>query len=470
MSTTHSANSSHVSRMQATFDSVNWDALSALACRHYKVEGFHWGDQLWGGYNLVRFLHLHDDSKTVLVARVPLHDVSDKSAAKHRLAISNRVASEIAIMEYIESQTNIPIPHIIESSANAESIGSPFILMTKVDGVPLVQVWDEMADDKRRVLLQQVVDILLELWSHRFDTVGALFKQPNGKWTIASSSSLDDSQAGNYGIDTTSHSNAADYWLAYTNAKLQAEKDFNFGDITKSHSYAMLWFMRSLIPALFDPSVDRHGFPLSPGDLHSQNIMVTDIDTPTPHISAVIDWEFSGSDYCTSFAHYPFFIIDHPAWEDDHPLRPRNVRDQATFDELLREAERKRGESVGGVLLSDLISKSYTIYLFNQCVRFEIMFGVLYPCLFEHVFGPGSSESGGFSTDYYEALMESGILRKESERFNIENEVFLKSQEVLGEDAIHGGMTRQAFKEAVSAHSGRFDENGVVHQWLNSEV
>src|SRR6267378_3854708 len=51
------------------------------------------------------------------------------------------------------------------------------------------------------------------------------------------------------------------------------------------------------------------------------------------------------------------FIVDHPAWDDDHPLRERNIRDQATFDELIREAERYiRSNPVGGASLSRLIS------------------------------------------------------------------------------------------------------------------
>jgi hypothetical protein len=49
--------------------------------------------------------------------------------------------------------------------------------MSKVAGVPLSSVWNDMDDDKRQVILRQVIDILLELWSHRFDTKGALLKK-----------------------------------------------------------------------------------------------------------------------------------------------------------------------------------------------------------------------------------------------------------------------------------------------------
>ena len=59
--------------------------------------------------------------------------------------------------------------------------------------------------------------------------------------------------------------------------------------------------MRSLIPALYDTSLDTTGFPLCPADFHSQNIMISDADT-SPRITVVIDWAFSGTHATSSFA------------------------------------------------------------------------------------------------------------------------------------------------------------------------
>ncbi|KAJ3897492.1 hypothetical protein F5879DRAFT_995955 [Lentinula edodes] len=47
--------------------------------------------------------------------------------------------------------------------------------MSKVDGVPFSSVWDGMDNDRHLIVLQQVIDILLELWSHRSDKKGPLF-------------------------------------------------------------------------------------------------------------------------------------------------------------------------------------------------------------------------------------------------------------------------------------------------------
>ena len=118
---------------------------------------------------------------------------------------------------------------------------------------------------------------------------------------------------------------------------MQNIADGNFGADNKPDSYAQAWFLRSLIPAFCDPSLDAKGFPLSPCDFHSQNIMIT-LSESHPRIAAVIDWESSATSPTSFFAQYPLFIVDHPAWKADHPLRSRNVRDQSVFNELMREA------------------------------------------------------------------------------------------------------------------------------------
>jgi len=234
--------------------------------------------------------------------------------------------------------------------------------------------------------------------------------------------------------------------------------DEDFGSSLKHFDQSMAWFIRSLIPSLFDPSIDTHGCPLCPGDFHSQIIMITDIDTH-PRITGVIDWEFSGPEFATSFAQYPLFIVDHPAWDEDHPRRERNIRDQATFDELILEAERIRNP-VGGPQLSHLVSNSYGIYLFEQV---PITFSVLYP-LFAFVFG----EDTNFSVEYYNALMEKGILKKDNERFGRENRAWFEARQVLGDNEVGRNLNLGEFKDLVSKHLDRFDDGGSVREWLST--
>lgn len=127
-----------------------------------------------------------------------------------------------------------------------------------------------------------------------------------------------------YDLVTTSYAHGADYWLAFANANLHEICNKDFDSDVKAYFYAQAWFMRSLIPSLFDPSVDAYDCPLSPGDFHSHNIMITDVDS-NPRITAIIDWVYSGSDFAADFTQYPLFIVDHPDWNGDNPLRRRNI-------------------------------------------------------------------------------------------------------------------------------------------------
>ena len=97
--------------------------------------------------------------------------------------------------------------------------------------------------------------------------------------------------------------------------------------------------------------------------------MIIDADT-SPRISAVLDWEFSGTQGTPSFSQYPLFIVDHPQWEDDHPMRPRNIQDQATFNSLMREAEMKK-DPMGDLPLSGALRGVEAFTCLNSAFNFR---------------------------------------------------------------------------------------------------
>ena len=455
------------SPLERTITAVDWNAITSIACRLLEVSDCRWGSQLSGGSNVVRFLHMDDENSTVLVVRVPYRPAGGWTAENSK-AFADRLASEVATMQYVRANTSIPVPHIIHHNIEVDSggVGSPYMIMTKVDGVALSSIWDDMEDSKREVVLRQVVDILLELASQRFDKLGSLFQQeshtdPKNAWYIGPTT---------YGPDYTkvlpaslskTFTSIVDYWITYTNNELTTICDTRFGDAYKIHDYGHMWFFRSLIPALYDPSLDIAGFPLCPGDFHSQNIMIVDADT-SPRISAVIDWEFSGTIGTSSFANYPLFIVDHPMWKVDHPLRARNIRDQATFNSLMREAERKK-DPTGDLPLSHAFERCEGVYMFEQCIQFPNMFG-LYPQLFAHIYG--ADEDSDFLTEYYWALIENGILKKEAQQFKAEAEVWKEALNTLGSELVSKNMSRTEFRIVVQSHVDRFPKGELVRNWL----
>ena len=262
-----------------------------------------------------------------------------------------------------------------------------FTRPSKVEGTALFSVWNEMEDDKRDAVLRQVVDILLELSSHRFDKMGALFKGDGvGKnaWYLKPESLImePDENSDNESLSGIMHSSGTDYWISYCNDRIPEALNNNFGRRNKPYEYFGLWFLRSLVPSLYDNSLDASAFPLLPGDLHSQNILLTNLDSD-PRIMAVIDWEFTATAPTSSFAQYPLFIVDNPEWDDDHPQRSRNPRDQAKFNAFMYEAESRLDRDHR---LSNAFTNCHNLYLFLQCIQFPVYASVLYPMLFANVY------------------------------------------------------------------------------------
>jgi hypothetical protein len=455
-------------RVDITTRAVDWHALSTLACTLHGVTLAQWGDQLCGGYNLVRYLHLEDQSKTIIVARVPLQPV-DGWDPELSSTILSQIASEVATMEYIEEHTNIPIPHIIHHSIEFGDPGvrSPYILMSKVNGVPLSSLWNTMEDQLRDIVLRQVVDIILELASQRFDMIGVLLRRDGiGKnaWYIEpmAGESIDDSIP-HRAVSTTTHTNGVEYWTNLMNSNLRDISDNNFGVTGKEFSYSQAWFMCSLVPSLYDTSLDAISFPLLHGDFHSQNIMVTDVES-NPRVTAVIDWEFSATVATSTFAQYPLFIVDHPLWDDNHPLHPRNIRDQASFDKFMHEAERKRNPD-GGQPLSRVFANCIAVYSFEQALSNPILHAKLFDQLFGLTYG---DDEDNFSVYYYRALMRKGVLRKETQQFENETAVWREAFDTLAELNLTRDLSKSAFKTLILEYRDRFAVGGKVREWLAS--
>jgi hypothetical protein len=102
----------------------------------------------------------------------------------------------------------------------------------------------------------------------------------------------------------------------------------------------------------------------------------------------------------------------------------------------MREAETKK-DLEGGLPLSHAFANCQGVYLFEQTLQYPEMFLALYPQLFVYVYG----EERDFSTGYYWALMENGILWKKAWQFNKETGVWKEAFETLGEELVLRPLT-----------------------------
>src|ERR1700735_795915 len=106
-----------------------------------------------------------------------------------------------------------------------------------------------MEDAKGEIVLRMVVNILLELASHRFDKIGTIFQRESDdatkqEWYIAPTFSSPYDTSVSNAISSRTFTSAVDYWLAYANANLESIRDTDFGLDGKIYDYGHAWFMR----------------------------------------------------------------------------------------------------------------------------------------------------------------------------------------------------------------------------------
>ncbi|KAF9014362.1 hypothetical protein BDZ89DRAFT_1076750 [Hymenopellis radicata] len=371
----------------ATLSATNWEAIQQCVSLALDAKVMSWGETKSGGFNLIRFLRV--DGNPDVVVRVPLNHVEDPETAVH---------NTVAAMQYFHEQTTVPLPRIICYSTSSEEAGRPYVVTTKAEGVTLVEIWDDLSDHRRDVILRQVVQLVLEMYSQRFDKIGSLSRElgAHGKWGIQASPT-----------SQRVYTSGTGYWIDHATGRLAtilAEAGPN-----AIYEYAHVWWMRSLIPSLYDDSLDTDGFPLMHGDFHSQNIFIVDADSDEPRISSIIDWDFTRTLCTSSFAQPPFFIVDHPLADPDdeqtQAMAGRNARDREVYTRLVREEEVKRFPNRTPRLSQALLNWE-GVYLFEQCIDGGVMYSALWDTLVEHVVGDKAALH-----DYIFPLIETGILK-----------------------------------------------------------
>ncbi|KAF8880612.1 hypothetical protein CPB85DRAFT_1420852 [Mucidula mucida] len=376
----------------ATLSATNWDVIQQSVALALDAKTMSWGETKSGGFNLVRFLRV--DGHPDVVVRVPLMHVKDPETA---------VRNTVATMQYFKEKTTIPLPGIICYNASSEEAGRPYVVTTVAEGVALVEIWDDLSDERRDVILRQVVEMIVDMYSQRFDKIGTLSREEaSGEWVIRAAPA----QGKTYSSGTA-------YWIDYATQRLSTilEKDRSRGAI---YEYAHVWWMRSLIPSFYDDSLDVDGFPLMHDDFHSQNIFVVDADSDDPRISCVIDWDDTRTLCTSSFAQPPFFMVNHPRDDPDEEKTQvrarRNARDREVYTRLVGEEEAKRFPNCPP-RLSQALLKWEGVYLFEQCIDCGVFYTALWDSLVEHVVG----DKKDAQMEYLFVMIESGILKSVAE-------------------------------------------------------
>ncbi|CAG8403730.1 unnamed protein product [Penicillium salamii] len=118
-----------------------------------------------GGFNRVFIFTLDDNSR--VVARLPFI-----SAGPAKLA----TASEVATIQYLQRNTSIPIPEILDWSDDAANmVGSEYIIMEHAAGISLQQKWPSMSGDQKVTCIDANYQKLKEMVDLSFPAYGSIY-------------------------------------------------------------------------------------------------------------------------------------------------------------------------------------------------------------------------------------------------------------------------------------------------------
>lgn len=210
--------------------------------------------------------------------------------------------SEVATMELVRGQTSIPVPEVYFANFNENHVvGAPFLLMQRMEGVSLDDVWEELGMENKKGVVEQVARVVHHLAHLRFEAIGAL-KADGAVGAIL------ERQYGEGSEGIGPFKTIKEYFLGMIEASPSVRCCEECKSLGEEH--------RALVEKFFNESKPVHRFCDAPfglmhGDLDLQNLLVDHSDkTQPPRLTAVIDWD-------SSVTHPLYYILSHPPFLQD---------------------------------------------------------------------------------------------------------------------------------------------------------
>ncbi|CAG8588594.1 10656_t:CDS:1 [Ambispora leptoticha] len=246
-----------------------------------------------------------------------------------------KTESEVAVMEYVRLNTNIPVPKVYHWNSSINNpVGAEYILMERLPGGRLCDIWSDLSIEKKKLVLLKVIEIQLALKKLMFPMIGSVFFDDNSNDQFKIDQIIEIAFFANERATLTTmergpFNTIKEYILAVIQNQILYYRTF------KSLEQQNRWIPKyeelcKLVPKYF--SDERDTFVLTHGDFHSSNILVNDIE-----ITGVIDWECSGAFPMECLCTYPVWITDNPMVEITKEESAENLTLQEFFrNEMLR--------------------------------------------------------------------------------------------------------------------------------------
>lgn len=112
-----------------------------------------------GFWNPVFFLTTAQGTELVLKVTNPLWPV-------------RKTLNEVTVISHVSKTTKIPVPAVVAYSLSREELGYEYILMERIPGRSLASIFDTLAKQDQIKYLDQLVEIVQQLFSVQFQEIG----------------------------------------------------------------------------------------------------------------------------------------------------------------------------------------------------------------------------------------------------------------------------------------------------------
>ncbi|KAE8376630.1 phosphotransferase enzyme family-domain-containing protein [Aspergillus bertholletiae] len=257
-----------------------------------------------------------------------------------------KTESEVATLAFLRQKTSIPVPEVVAwSSTSDNALGYEWVLLKKIEGVPLEQRWRSISMDTKLQICERLAAYATELRSLPFDQIGSLYFEGINART-ESGSSTDNSQPIKFmssyigkGVDVGQMMQTA--WITSGVEIAQSEDasdiDSDCDEDLVEEAPDMLNVCETaqgMIVRLFPSADPDTGHTLYHHDLNLNNIIV---DPASLRINAVIDWEMVCVLPQWASFYYPKMFLDvDPVTEEEPPI-PADYNDESDYTIIRRD-------------------------------------------------------------------------------------------------------------------------------------
>jgi hypothetical protein len=254
-----------------------------------------------GDFNEIRLLEFEDGRSCIgRFARDP----------NETLAV---LESEYATVKYVREHTTLPVPEVYFVNFDpTHVVGAPFMLMQRMPGVSMYDIWDQIEEEHEFSLIKQVADVLAELSKLKFDKIGSI--NIHGEVGELHSRAVFRGSPARGPFDSL-----ADYMCSFMSDESTSSPELKacYPDITKR--------IRKYLADQTDDQIYNPPFRLIHPDFDPQNILFTwPAKSQPPKLSGVLDWDYNFTGPLYYFFEYPRFIQDSETFEEQQANWPRN--------------------------------------------------------------------------------------------------------------------------------------------------